>query len=76
MMRRHERDRSRQLSNLLHRLPEWIRSDLGAKDPGLRTPAEEALAAMIMSELSERQISHAPDAAAGAVIASRSYLAV
>jgi len=41
------------VGKLLHHLPEWIRSDLGAKDPNLRTRAEEALAAMIMSQLRE-----------------------
>jgi len=44
---------SASLGKLLRHLPEWIRSDLGAKDPNLRTRAEEALAAMIMSDLRE-----------------------
>jgi len=44
---------SASLGKLLHHLPEWIRSDLCAKDPNLRTRAEEALAAMIVSELRE-----------------------
>jgi hypothetical protein len=52
---------SASLGKLLHHLPEWIRNDLGAKDANLRMRAEEALAAMIMSELSDGQISHAPD---------------
>jgi len=47
---------SASLGKLLHHLPEWIRSDLGAKDPNLRTRAEEALAAMIMAELREDAI--------------------
>jgi len=42
---------SASLGKLLHHLPEWIRSDLGAKDPNLRMRAEEALAAMITAEL-------------------------
>jgi hypothetical protein len=48
---------SASLGKLLHQLPEWIRSDLGAKDQNLRTQAEEALAAMIMAELREGAIS-------------------
>jgi len=47
------------LSKLLHHLPEWIRSDLGAKDPNLRIRAEEALAAMITAELREGAMSEA-----------------
>jgi len=41
------------LTELLRRLPEWIRADLSAKDANLRTRAEEALAAMIASELQD-----------------------
>ena len=33
------------------RLPDWIRHDLAAKDPALRTRAEEALAAMLADGL-------------------------
>ena len=47
---------SASLNKLLRHLPEWIRSDLGAKDPNLRTRAEEALAATIMAELGEDAI--------------------
>lgn len=37
--------------SVLERAPEWLRHDLSAKDPAVRTRAEETLAAMIVSAL-------------------------
>lgn len=39
------------ISAVVHRTPEWIRHDLGSKDPSIRSRAEEALAAMIAAAL-------------------------
>ncbi|UUL83835.1 DUF6771 family protein [Sphingomonas qomolangmaensis] len=36
---------------MLAKAPEWVRTDLSAKDPSVRTRAEETLAAMIASAL-------------------------
>lgn len=36
---------------LLQRAPEWLRHDIGAKDSGVRSRAEETLAAMIEAAL-------------------------
>jgi hypothetical protein len=36
---------------ILHRTPQWIRHDLGAKDSQARAQAEEILATMITSAL-------------------------
>lgn len=36
---------------LLQRAPEWLRYDIGAKDSGVRSRAEETLAAMIEAAL-------------------------
>ena len=38
---------------VLMRAPEWIRTDLAAKDAKLRTRAEEALAGMIADALAK-----------------------
>ena len=39
------------ITAVLARAPEWIRQDLTAKDSGIRTRAEESLAAMIAAAL-------------------------
>lgn len=39
------------LSDMLSRLPEWVRTDLAAKDPSNRTRAEETLLAMTIAVL-------------------------
>lgn len=36
---------------ILQRAPEWLRHDIGAKDNGVRSRAEETLAAMIEAAL-------------------------
>lgn len=36
---------------VLERAPQWVRHDLGSKDPAIRARAEETLAAMIASAL-------------------------
>jgi len=36
---------------VIERLPSWVRSDLAAADPAIRTRAEETLAAMIADAL-------------------------
>jgi len=38
---------------VLERAPQWVRTDLIAKDAGVRRRAEETLAAMIASALAE-----------------------
>jgi len=48
---------SASFAKLLHHLAQWIRSDLGARDPNLRTRAQEALAAMVLAELHEEAVS-------------------
>lgn len=40
---------------VLERAPQWVRTDLTAKDAGVRRRAEETLAAMIASALAEGQ---------------------
>lgn len=40
------------VTGILARAPDWIRKDLASKDPGSRTRAEEALAALIGAALS------------------------
>jgi hypothetical protein len=38
---------------VLERAPQWIRQDLGSKEPAIRLRAEETLAAMIASALGD-----------------------
>jgi len=40
---------------VIERAPQWVRHDLGSKDPAIRSRAEETLAAMIASALTEAQ---------------------
>lgn len=42
----------RVVAGVLARLPEWVRADLGSKDPAARTRAEETLTAMIVAAAS------------------------
>lgn len=46
-------DLTRSVAGVLARAPRWIRTDLCASDPALRTRAEEALAAIIAAALTE-----------------------
>ncbi|MDP1027096.1 hypothetical protein Q5H91_07720 [Sphingomonas sp. KR1UV-12] len=39
------------VQKVLARAPEWVRSDLSARDPSIRQRAEETLAAMISAAL-------------------------
>jgi hypothetical protein len=41
------------VTHLLARAPDWIGKDLSAKDPALRTRAEEAMATLISAAISE-----------------------
>jgi hypothetical protein len=41
------------LTAIIARAPAWIRHDLASKEPAVRTRAEETLAAMIASALTE-----------------------
>ena len=41
------------VTEVLGRAPEWVRSELSAKDPAIRRRAEETLAAMIGAALNE-----------------------
>jgi hypothetical protein len=40
---------------VIERAPQWVRHDLGSKDPAIRSRAEETLAAMIANALNEVQ---------------------
>lgn len=39
------------ITTVLKQTPQWIRTDLAAKDAGLRERAEEALAAMLVAAM-------------------------
>jgi hypothetical protein len=43
------------LISVMARTPEWMRHDLSAKEPAIRTRAEEALAVIIASALRKRK---------------------
>ncbi len=47
-------DLSSIILHVIERAPQWMRRDLEAKDPVVRTQAEEALAAMIAAALENR----------------------
>lgn len=44
------------ITELLAKTPEWVRQGLLSKEPGLRTRAEEALAAMIAAAVADQGI--------------------
>jgi hypothetical protein len=46
-------DSTPQILAVIERAPQWVRHDLGAKDPAIRSRAEETLAAMIANALKE-----------------------
>jgi len=43
------------VGKVLSRAPEWLRSDLAAREPLVRQRAEETLAAMIAAAISEAE---------------------
>ncbi|ARR52582.1 hypothetical protein HY78_03545 [Rhizorhabdus wittichii DC-6] len=47
----HLDDTAATISKVIENAPDWLRQDLTSKDAGLRTRAEETLAAMIVAGL-------------------------
>jgi hypothetical protein len=47
----HPDDISTTITKVIENAPDWLRQDLASKDAGLRTRAEETLAAMIVAAL-------------------------
>ncbi len=48
------------ISGVVARLPEWVRTDLAAKDASARERAEETLAAMIVAAASVSPVADKP----------------
>ncbi|WP_200894428.1 DUF6771 family protein [Sphingomonas sp. SRS2] len=46
-------DVATKIAKVIRNAPDWLRHDLASKDAGLRTRAEETLAAMVTATLSK-----------------------